>query len=445
MEGCPVAGHVLQHAHLIAHALRVYPCQRAVLQVRLQRSAVRAGHHFLLPLALPLFRCHCRFLTAHGFFHLRNPSLPFRLESVFHRIDRCSSSTLQFFRFSRIVVFSFRLCCSDRFSGGIGFYLRLSEPAQFRPTLRSERHHHFIESVDGRVRFPVQATINGILRVAVLLWRCRVFGFRYGSFHRGCFHLRCVTDDFLHFLCLFRGNGGTSLRLSAVRFHFRTVLRQHEQGCLYRFLRLGLAALLPPRFQSALRQPPFLLRVAEQVVQIHHRGFRLSALHFLRHAGHGLHFRLHTVCFPFCPVRCTCIRQSALFFHLRPFFRNRSGIFSFRLNTLGLYGNVLPHLLPCFLSFALDAVVAFQVQPYRQVFRQHFIQIHRNTFHTAVVRVYHGGLAVGVGILFRFGMDDAFRVVKEIFIGNDSGMVASDCPGKPHVLFGQIHFVDVLL
>jgi len=64
MEGCPVAGHVLQHAHLIAHALRVYPCQRAVLQVRLQRSAVRAGHHFLLPLALPLFRCQGGFLRA---------------------------------------------------------------------------------------------------------------------------------------------------------------------------------------------------------------------------------------------------------------------------------------------------------------------------------------------------------------------------------------------
>ena len=183
-------------------------------------------------------------------------------------------------------------------------------------------------------------------------------------------------------------------------------------------------------------------------------------MRFLRHAGHGLYFRLHTVCFPFCPVRCTCIRQSAFFFHLRPFFRNRSGIFSFRLrrftrsrmdifsfrlNTLGLYGNVLPHLLPCFLPFALDAVVAFQVQPYRQVFRQHFIQIHRDTFHTAVVRVYHGGLAVGVGIPFRFGMDDAFRVVKEIFTGNDSGMVASDRPGKRSVLFRKFLFPFILL
>ena len=353
-----------------------------------------------------------------------------------------------------------RLRCPDCPFDGIGFHLRLSQPAQFRPLFRRKRHHRFIESVDGRICFPVEAAVNGVLRVVVLLWRCRVLCFRCGRFHWGSFHLCCDTDDFLHFLCLFRGNGGTCLRLSFVRFHSRTVLRQHEQRCLYRFLRLGLAALLPLRFQSALRQPPFLLRVAEQVVQIHHRGFRLSALRFLRHAGHSLYFRLHTVCFPFCPVRCTCIRQSAFFFHLRPFFRNRSGvfsfrlrrftrsrmdIFSFRLNTLGLYGNVLPHLLPCFLSFALDAVVAFQVQPYRQVFRQHFIQIHRNTFHTAAVRVYHGGLAVGVGILFRFGMDDAFRVVKEIFIGNDSGMVASDCPGKPHVLFGQIHFVDVLL
>ncbi|WP_436469993.1 hypothetical protein, partial [Bacteroides uniformis] len=96
-------------------------------------------------------------------------------------------------------------------------------------------------------------------------------------------------------------------------------------------LRLGLAALLPPRLQSALRQPPFLLRVAEQVVQIHHRGFRLSALRFLRHAGHRLRFRLHTVCFPFCPVRYTSNRGGVFSFHLRPFTRSRMDIFSFRL------------------------------------------------------------------------------------------------------------------
>ena len=449
LEGRPVAGHVLQHAHLIAHALRVYPCQRAVLQVRLQRSAVRARHHFLLPLALPLFRCHCRFFTAHGFFHLRNPSLPFRLESVFHRIDYRSSRILRFRRFPRIGFFSLRLCCSDRFSGGIGFYLRLSEPAQFRPTLRRERHHRFIESVDGRVRFPVEAAVNGVLRVAVLLWRCRVLCFRCGRFHWGSFHLCCATDDFLHFLCLFRGNGGTCLRLSFVRFHSRTVLRQHEQGCLYRLLRLGLAALLPPRLQPTLRQPPFLLRVAEQVVQIHHRGFRLSALRFLRHAGHSLYFRLHTVFFPFCPVRYTSNRggvfsfrlrpftrsrsgvlsfhlcpltrnRMGIFsFHLPPFTRNRSGVFSFHLNTLGLYGNVLPHIL----SFMPHAVVAFHVQPCRQVFRQHPVQVHGNTLHTSAVRIYHCRFSVRVGTPLRIGMYDTFRVVGEIGVVRQSAVM----------------------
>ena len=70
-----------------------------------------------------------------------------------------------------------------------------------------------------------------------------------------------------------------------------------------------------------------------------------------------------------------------------------------------------------------DTVVAFQVQPYRQVFQQHFIQIHRDTFHTAVVRVYHRRLAVGVGIPFRFGMDDALRVVREIGVVRQSAVM----------------------
>ena len=276
LEGRPVACHVLQHAHLIAHALRVHPCQRAVLQVRLQRSAVRAGHHFLLPPALPLFRCQGGFLRAEGFLHFRYPPVVSRLESVLYRIDNIRILTLRFCRFPLMDLFSFGFRYSDCLSGGIGFHLRLSEPAQFRPSLRCEVHHHFIESVDGRVRFPVEAAVNGILRVDVLLWRCRVLCFRCGRFHRGSFHLCCATDDFLHFLCFFRGKGGTCLRLSFVRFRSCTVLRQYEQRCLYRLLRFGLAALLPLRLQSALCQPPFLLRVAEQVVQIHHRGFRLS-------------------------------------------------------------------------------------------------------------------------------------------------------------------------
>ena len=128
-------------------------------------------------------------------------------------------------------------------------------------------------------------------------------------------------------------------------------------------------------------------------------------------------------------------------FRLLQLSRSRSGVFSFRLNTLSLYGNVLPHIL----SFMLHAVVAFQVQTYRQVFRQHFIQIHRDTFHTAVVRIYHGRFAVGVGTPLRIGMYDTLRVVGEIGVVRQSAVMFRLYDGQHPFLLCQSLLLQVFL
>ena len=179
-------------------------------------------------------------------------------------------------------------------------------------------------------------------------------------------------------------------------------------------------------------------------------------MRFLRHAGHGLRFRLHTVFFPFCPVRYTSIRQSAfsfrllqltrsrsgvLSFHLLPFTLNRMGIFSFRLNTFGLYGNVLPHIL----SFMPHAVVAFHVQPYRQVFRQHPVQVHGNTLHTSAVRIYHRRFSVRVGAPLRIGMYDTLRVVGEIGVVRQSAVMFRLYDGQNPFLLCQSLLLQVFL
>ena len=253
--------------------------------MRLQYALERARHHFLLPFALPLFRCQGGFLTAHGFFHLRNPALSFRLKSVFHRIDYRSSRILRFRRFPCIGFFSFRLRCSGRLSSGVGFHLRLSQPAQFRTSFRREIHHHFIESVDGRVRFPVQTAVHFIFRIIGFfrcgagsrLFRCRDSRLRFGSRRR----IRSAAYDFVHFACLFRGDAGNRFRISLIRCPFRILRWQGEQCRLHGFLPFVLSAFLPVRFQALFSHPSFLLRIAEQVIQVHYRSSRLSALRFL--------------------------------------------------------------------------------------------------------------------------------------------------------------------
>ena len=98
----------------------------------------------------------------------------------------------------------FRLCfgafCRFLFrhiSGGSGFHRRpvhplcllmlCRQPAKFLAPLRREVHHHFIETVDGRIGFPIQSGIN-IFRVALLscifLLCLLAFGCRLDGFNR---------------------------------------------------------------------------------------------------------------------------------------------------------------------------------------------------------------------------------------------------------------------
>ena len=93
---------------------------------------------------------------------------------------------------------------------------------------------------------------------------------------------------------------------------------------------------------------------------------------------------------------CIWLYRFFFYFHLR---------LLYFLN-LRLDGNRL-----CFTLFSLDAIVAFQVQACRQVRRQYPVQVRGDALHAAAVRIYHSRLAVGVGIPFRVGVDDAFRVV----------------------------------
>ena len=209
LESCPVLGDILQHPDLETDAAGMFPYHRTFLQVRLHNALERTGHHrFLLP-ALPFFRCQGCFLFAHLPFHTLNPSSSLCLKAVLYRIDR---------------MYGLRSDCI-RLLGGIGIHLFLSHPAQFGTFLRRERHHHFIEAVDGRVRFPVQTAVNGILRVIVFGWGGSTFGLSvhgYWLFVPAFRHsARPLTDDFLYFPYLFGADGRSRFRASAsCRFIF---------------------------------------------------------------------------------------------------------------------------------------------------------------------------------------------------------------------------------
>ena len=209
LECCPVLGDILQHPDLETDAAGMFPYHRTFLQVRLHNALERTGHHrFLLP-ALPFFRCLGCFLLAHLPFHTLNPSSSLCLKAVLYRIDR---------------MYGLRSDCI-RLLGGIGIHLFLSHPAQFGTFLRRERHHHFIEAVDGRVRFPVQTAVNGILRVIVFGWGGSTFGLSvqgYWLFVPAFRHsARPLTDDFLYFPYLFGADGRSRFRASAsCRFIF---------------------------------------------------------------------------------------------------------------------------------------------------------------------------------------------------------------------------------
>ena len=160
--------------------------------------------------------------------------------------------------------------------------------------------------------------------------------------------------------------------------------------------------------------------------------------------------------FSFRLLQLSRSRSRVLSFHLRPFTlnrmdifsfrllqlsRNRSGVFSFRLNTLSLYGNVLPHIL----SFMPHAVVAFHVQPCRQVFRQHPVQVHGNTLHTSAVCIYHRRFSVRVGTPLRIGMYDTFRVVGEIGVVRQSAVMFRLYDGQNPFLLCQSLLLQVFL
>ena len=99
----------------------------------------------------------------------------------------------------------------------------------------------------------------------------------------------------------------------------------------------------------------------------------------------------------------------------------------------------------CFTLFSLDTIVTFQVQPCRQVCRQYPVQVRGDALHAAAVRIYHSRLAIGVGIPFRFGVDDVFRVVEKIPVGGNSRMVVLYDIAQPLVLFGKLFLALVLL
>ena len=128
-------------------------------------------------------------------------------------------------------------------------------------------------------------------------------------------------------------------------------------------------------------------------------------------------------------------------FRLLQLTRSRSGVLSFHLNTLSLYGNVLPHIL----SFMPHAVVAFHVQPCRQVFRQHPVQVHGNTLHTSAVRIYHRRFSVRVGAPLRIGMYDALRVVGEIGVVRQSAVMFRLYDGQHPFLLCQSLLLQVFL
>ena len=97
-------------------------------------------------------------------------------------------------------------------------------------------------------------------------------------------------------------------------------------------------------------------------------------------------------------VGCTAFFPLDLPLFFRSGFSPRSGrwllhfrslsFFFFRLRLHRLYDNRLPSLLP----FFLDAIIAFQVQPCRQVRRQHLVQIRCDALHTTAVRITIAGL-----------------------------------------------------
>ena len=245
LEGRPVPGDILQHPDLEADSARMFPDERAVFQVRLHDALEGAWFHgFLLPV-LPFLRCQGGFLLVHLPFHTLYLFFRPHFVCVLYRIDS---------------LYLFHLL------GGIGIHLLLSQTAQFGTPFGSERHHHFVEAVDGRIGFPVQTSVNGILRVIV-----------YGRLLYGRFGLR---------LLLF-------LRLHLYLFQFR----RGKQRLFLLLLAFGLAAFLSLRFQPAFRHPPLFLRVAKQVVQVHNRGFGTFGFHPLRHGLHRIffsfHFRLH--------------------------------------------------------------------------------------------------------------------------------------------------------
>ena len=166
LESRPVPGDIPQHPDLEADAACVFPYQRAVFQVRLHDALERAWHHrFLFP-ALPFFGCQGGFFLAHFPFHTLDLRFPFRLKTVLNGIKWAHGRWLLHFR--SLSFFFFRLRRPFRLFGCIGIHLLPTEAAQFRPAVRRERHHHFIEAVDGRVGLPVQTAVDGILRVIVL-------------------------------------------------------------------------------------------------------------------------------------------------------------------------------------------------------------------------------------------------------------------------------------
>ena len=61
------------------------------------------------------------------------------------------------------------------------------------------------------------------------------------------------------------------------------------------------------------------------------------------------------------------------------------------------------------------------------------------------MRINHSGLTVRVGVPFRVGMDDAFRVVEEIPVGNNVRVVALYHIAQPLVFLGKFLLAFILL
>ena len=211
-----------------------------------------------------------------------------------------------------------------------------------------------------------------------------------------------------------------------------------EQRRLTRLRQFG-AVVSAAGLAARLGYPPFFFRKAEQVVQAHDQrldfGFLLfgkggrSCGYFDLHGGGFLLYRLVVVG-----------RLYGLLFFFRPC-AELHPIFGGRFRRSGR------RLLLCPSSDTFERSRNIHIPPHIESFveilREHPAQICADTLRTALMQIDHCGLAVGIGVLHGFRMNDTCPVEKEAI--HDNTRFQQNGAEKLVILFRETLFALVLL